>query len=115
MAYTQITPVLMSFDTPAALPTTSAVDSTGKGAEIPMSRGDQKLLIYIYNANAATAKTATFKAGSGALGMDDKAFSIPSQGTKLLAVESGRYMQSNGKLLVVGESTDIQVGAVFLP
>ena len=115
MAYTQITPVLLSFETLAALPSTSAVDATDKGAEIPMSRADQKLLIYLYNANATTAKTATFKAGSGALGMDDKPFSIPAQGTKLLAVESGRHMRSNGKLLVIGETTDIQVGAVFLP
>lgn len=94
-------------------PTPAAVDGSDKQATVEMG-ADQKMVIFVNNANGSAAKTVTFKAGDGIQGVNDMTVSITNGETKCFVVESGRFC-TKGKITLVGETTDIKVSAIELP
>ena len=114
MAATSITTVKVGLNGSATYPTLAAVDDTAQKAEVSMG-ADQKMLILVQNSHASAAKTVTVKAGDGIQGTADMtAISIAAGATICLVLESGKYA-SKGKVTLLGESTDIKVGAIQLP
>ena len=112
MATAITTAKINGFNNHVTMPTLAAVASVTLDAEVTMG-ADQKMLILVKN-NAAAAKTATFKAGTGLQGTEDMTVSVAAGATECFTVESGKF-SNKGKVVIVGESTDIQVGAIELP
>lgn len=119
MAVVNITPVSIPLGGGAALPTLTAITSIADGALIPFAAQDTKIVVLVKNAHASAAKTVTFAMGNGIQGVTDLTASIAAGATHAFVIESGKYKfvsgDKKGKVQVLGESTDIQVGAIILP
>lgn len=118
MARVVITNTLIPLNGNIVIPALTAITSTTDGAEVVFNKDDQKMLLMIKN-NKDAAKTATIKKGNGLQGVKDLTFSIPAGETHAVVVESGAYKNvtgtDKGKVIIVGETTDIQVACVVLP
>jgi len=118
MAVVNIVPVQLALNDGTLAPVQTALTSATDGALVPFVGADNKMLIAISNVNVA-AKTVTFKAGNGLQGVGDLTVSIGASETKYFPLESGKFKNvsgtNKGKMLIVGETTDIKVGAILLP
>ena len=120
MAITSITVTELAYNTLATFPTAAAVAAdTDYGnayyAKVPVG-SSSKLLIYITNTHASTAKDIGILAGT-AYGSNGEAISLTdldAGGVKIITVESAKYARG-GYIIVSGESADIEVAAVQLP
>ena len=128
MAATAITPLVLTRNTfgTSVIAEFKAVasDGTNNVAYIDAEAyADQKILILIRNAHATTVKDAYVLKGNGIQkpASDLTAADIPAASASIIpiVVESGAYANTTGtyagKIVVKGESTDIQVAAVILP
>ncbi len=113
MAATTITNLNLTRNVWADFPTAAAADA-GDGLVITPTGGDQRMLIYCENSDAANAETVTIKGGQGPLAMGDLTLSFAAGAKKVINVESGRYMGSDGKIRLTG-SADVKVAVIFLP
>jgi len=118
MAVVNIVPVQLAINDGTLAPVLTAMTSAADGALIPFAGGDNKMVVLVSNANIA-AKTVTFKMGNGLQGVADVTVSIGASATLYFPVESGKFKNvsgtNKGKMLLVGETTDIAVGAILLP
>ena len=122
MAATAITPtVLTGFNAAAALPATAAVEAN-LGALIAFNKADQKGLIFLENSNATTTATAKIVKGDGLQGTADLSIEIDPSETKVISIESMKYLNltgdNKGKVLVIDSdttATTLKVAAVYLP
>lgn len=122
MAATTITPTaLTGFNAAAALPATAAVEAN-LGALIAFNKADQKGLIFLENSNATTTATAKIVKGDGLQGTADLSIEIDPSETKVISIESMKYLNltgdNKGKVLVIDSdttATTLKVAAVFLP
>lgn len=88
----------------------AAIDYKGKD--------DGKILVKIENADAgATPKVATILKGTMLQGVDDLALSMTSATGSItyVVLESGKYLQSDGTVVIDGTDANIKVAAVELP
>ena len=110
--------VIPGYNVGVKLTALAALTSATDGAVVDFSKGD-KAVVIVANANSTTAKTVTFKKGNGLQGTSDKTVSIPKSESHAFVLESGAYKQvsgtNKGKLLIVGESTDIQIQVIVIP
>ena len=122
MAATTITPTaLTGFNTAAALPATAAVEAN-LGALIAFNKADQKGLIFLENSSATTTVTAKIVKGDGLQGTADLSIEIDPSETKVISIESMKYLNltgdNKGKVLVIDSdttATTLKVAAVYLP
>lgn len=90
------------------------------GAVIPNVGDTSRLLIRITNTNGSD-RVATIKAGAnppaGRKGIGDLAITVPAtSGDKVVVVESGRFTQADGSILVdFGASMAGAISAIRLP
>lgn len=118
MAATEITLTKIPLNGGTALPELKAVDAAD-GAAVDFTQDDRKIVLLVKNANASAAKNVTVKMGNGLQGVVDLVQAVPAGATMAFSIESGAFKHvsgpNRGKVLVAGESTDIQVGAIVLP
>jgi siroheme synthase len=114
MAATVITNTNLSFNVFSAMPAAAAVDATA-GALITPTGSDERMLIIVRNDEAADAMDVVVKGGDGPMATGDLTEEVAAGATKLIAIESGRYMNSAGKIAISGESANIKIACVFLP
>ncbi len=121
MAAATITELVMTMGEAYERPATTAVDSSD-GLKIDMLGADHKLLITLENDNAGADVVAKIIGGAGPMAMGDLTVTLSDDQIKVISVESGRYMQSDGTLLIKGfaangttGSNKVKVSAVFLP
>lgn len=118
MASVEITAARLPLNAGAALPVLTALTSATDGALIAFSDRDTKTVILVKNTGAA-AKTVTFKKGDSIQGVADLTEPVAAGETRLFVLESGRHKfvsgDKKGKVHAVGESLDLQFGAVVLP
>lgn len=105
--------------TAAALKTAfaKALDGTDGGV-IPWNVRDEKVILYIENANTSAAKVVTVKAGNGIQGVNDLDVEIAASSYILLALESGRFKNVSGEhkgKVVLSGPADIKVAVLRLP
>lgn len=96
----------------ADMPAGVAVNATD-GLLITPSGGDQKMLILCENGGSG-AVTVAVKGGEGPMALGDLTLSFAAGAKKVIAIESGRYMQADGTILLTGPA-DVKVSAIFLP
>lgn len=117
MAATAITNTVLTRNTVAIFPATAACDATD-GALITCDKDDQKMLIYIENADASNAETVTIKKGNGLQGTADYAVSVAASGKRCVVIESGKFKNvsgdNKGKIVITG-TADVKVACVVLP
>lgn len=120
MAMVSLTPIKCSgFNSFVESTTTlfTAVDGT-LGASFVMDEQDSKYGVLVYNGNATTAKSVTIKKGNGLQGVSDISYSLPSGAYTLVTLESGAFKNVSGenkdKVIIVGESADIEVCVIKL-
>jgi hypothetical protein len=111
---TAITNTSLSWNTFAAMPTAAAVEATN-GALITPTGPDHKMLIYVTSAESTDAKDVTIEGGDGPMAFSDLTVSVAAGAEKIIAIESGRYMNSAGKISIKGGSANIKVSCIFLP
>lgn len=95
-----------------------AVDSD-QIAYFEASGRDEQFVVGVYN-NASNAKTVTIKAGNGLQSeFGDLTFSITTKKIAWVVLSSGRFKnvtgENKGNIVIVGESTDIQLKVIRLP
>ena len=116
MAATAITNTVLTRNTAAAMPATAAVDATD-GCLITAA-ADQKMLIIMQNVDSTNAENVTIKAGNGIQGTADLVVSVAKSSTKVIAIESGKYVNTSGtnkgKIKITG-TADVQIACVVLP
>jgi hypothetical protein len=92
---------------------------TADGASFIMNGQDTKFLVLIQNGHATAAKTATVKSGNGLQGVNDITVSIAAGNYTYVVLESGKFKNvsgdDKGKVIIVGESTDIKIAVFKLP
>ena len=97
---------------------TTAVDATD-GAEFVMDRRDDKYVVLVKNASSSAAKTVTVKAGIGIQGVMDLTCSVAKGSYTFVALDSGRFKNvtgaDKGKVVLKGESAEIEVAVLCLP
>jgi hypothetical protein len=114
MAATAITNTNLVWNTFAAMPATAAVDASD-GVLITPTGPDHKMLIIAESAEGADPKDVTIKGGDGPMAFGDLVYEVAAGATKIIAIESGRYLNSDGKIEILGESANIKIACVFLP
>lgn len=119
MAKTTITNVeINKFNTAVAGKITTAACGSDGGnyvAEVDFSkRSDDKMLLILENA-AAASKTATIKAGTKLQGVADLPISLASSSGAVVVVESGKFVNDAGKVVIHGTDGNVKVAAVELP
>lgn len=92
MAAANVTNTVLKINTPAALPTNTAIDSTD-GLYITAA-ADQKMLIILEKITAAG--DLTIKAGDGIQGVSDLTVTFSATGSQVVTVESGKYLITKG-------------------
>lgn len=112
MAAGNVTNRTLTRNTPAEYPAMTAIDATD-GAYITAAADDRMLIILTVTA----AGTITLKKGDAKWGaQDDLAVTFSAAGTKIVAVESARYVitsgTNRGKIKLTGSGT---AGCVVLP
>lgn len=95
-----------------------AVDND-KFAYFEASGRDEQFVVGVYN-NANTDKTVTIKAGNGLQSeFGDLTFSITTKKIAWVVLSSGRFKNvtgdNKGKIVIEGETTDIQLKVIRLP
>lgn len=96
-----------------------AVDSD-KIAYYEASGSDEQFVVGAYNSNESNAKTVTIKAGNGLQSeFGDLTFSISAGSIAWVVLSSGRFKNvtgdNKGKIVIEGETTDIQLKVIRLP
>lgn len=96
-----------------------AVDSD-KIAYYEASGSDEQFVVGAYNNHASTEKTVTIKAGNGLQSeFGDLTFSITAKKIAWVVLSSGRFKNvtgdNKGKIVIEGETTDIQLKVIRLP
>lgn len=116
-AATVITNTALKLNTFADMPATAAVDATN--GSLVTAAADQKMLLIVENVSVGTARVATVVKGNGIQGMADLAVSVAAASTKVLVIESMKYVNTSGtnkgKILIKGATADIKVACVVLP
>lgn len=97
-----------------------AVENDDKIAYFEASGRDEQFVVGVYNSNQSNAKTVTIKAGNGLQSeFGDLTFSISSERIAWVVLSSGRFKNvtgaNKGNIVIVGESTDIQLKVIRLP
>lgn len=96
-----------------------AVDSD-KIAYYEASGSDEQFVVGAYNNHASNAKTVTIKAGNGLQSeFGDLTFSVSAKKIAWVVLSSGRFKnvtgENKGKIVIEGETTDIQLKVIRLP
>ena len=126
MAYAEITPVKMAFNKKYDLNLPSAdngaVNSTSKGALVPLDKDEKTLIIVKNTADSGSDITVTVKAGNGIQGVSgyDIAYDALGFGESVMYVlESGRYKNiagdNKGSVLIIASAATCAVSAIVLP
>ena len=107
----------LKFNVASVVEAAEAVDATA-GAEVAMG-ADQKTLVLVSNTSVDTAADVTVKAGNGLQGTYDYTVEVAAGTTVALCMESGAFKQVRGadagKMIIIGESDDIEVQCIVLP
>lgn len=112
MAATAITNTALTRNTAADLPTNAAIDATD-GALITAA-ADQKMLIILEKTTGAG--DITIAKGNGVQGVADKVVTFWETGTKVIAIESGKYVNVSGDLKGKIKITGVgKVSCIVLP
>ena len=113
MAATSVTTKHLTWGTVGA-PTMAAPDGT-LGALVRPGNDESTLLVL----TATGALTATIKAGDGIQGTSDLTVNFTAAGTRYLAVESGKYLITQGDdagcIRIIPSTTGLMVGCIVLP
>lgn len=120
MASTKITEVKMKWNEMSEQLIFTAASEAADGFMLSYKEQDAKLAVLVKNEHASEVKTITIKKGNGIQGVaDSEAFSIPSGGVCCIRLESGRFKhvsgEHKGNVVMIPESTDIQVAVIALP
>jgi ABC-type transport system involved in cytochrome bd biosynthesis fused ATPase/permease subunit len=114
MAITAITETELKLNVAKKPEALAACDAT-LGAEIEYNKKDDgKILIKITNADDTNAETVTIKKGTGVQAVADYSFSVPKSESVELVIESGKFVNDSGKVVITG-TADVTVGATILP
>lgn len=118
MAATAIQNTIMKHQVAVSMPATAALHATD-GALVDFGAADQKILLILQNGSASESKTATIKAGNGIQGVKDFSITLAASETKLVNLESGKFMNmtgvNKGKILVKGTDANVKAACVVLP
>jgi len=118
MAVINVIPTVVGQNENGGEVTLTAITSTTDGAVIDFKGQDSKIVVLIKN-NGAAAQTATIKKGDSIHGVADYAVNIAAGKTFAYSLESGKFKNvtgaNKGKVIILGSTTDIQVGAILLP
>jgi hypothetical protein len=118
MAATIIENTVMKHNQAVSMPVAAAVDATD-GAVVNFNAADQKILLILQNASTSVPKTATVKAGNGIQGVNDLVITLEASTTKLVSLESGKFMNmkgtAKGKVIVKGSDANVKAACVVLP
>lgn len=117
MAATVITNKVLEFNEAGVLPTNSAV-TANDGAAITADKNDELMLVMLENSSATTTLTAVIKAGAGIQSVADLEITVVPSAKMGIVVESGRFKNSAGKIVVCDKNTAnevLKVGCVVLP
>ena len=114
MAATAITNATLTRNTWTAFPAVAASDATD-GILITPSKPDGQLLIYCQNSDGSNAETVVIKGGYfKPFAAGDLSLSFAASAVKVIAIETGKYLQSSGKIKMTG-SADVKVSVIELP
>lgn len=118
MAKTSITNTKMSFNTAVAVPATVAVGSEGSEyiAEVNYKRKeDSRILVILENSDSSAAKTVTVKKGTGLQGVADLTIEVAASAKMAVVLESGKFINNDGNIVIAGTDTKVKVAAIELP
>ena len=115
MAAVNIINTRLQFNIPAAMPDFTAADATDGALIDYMGKEDGRILLMLKN-TTASAGSCVIKAGNALQGCEDLQVALEADGTHMITVESGRYVNAyganKGKLQVTG---NVAVAAIELP
>lgn len=117
MAKTSITNAKMSFNTAVAIPTAVAVGSEGSEyiAEVNYTGKDDSRILLMFENAATSSKSVTIKKGTGLQGVEDLTFSLTASGKFALVVESGKFVNNEGNVVIAGADANVKVSVLELP
>lgn len=118
MAATAVTNTSLKFNEAKTMPAAVAVNATDGAAVDFSAKEDGRILIILENA-AAAEKAVTVLAGDSIQGVHDLAITLSANETKVITVESGRYMHVSGDnrgcVIIKGADVNVKVAAIELP
>jgi len=92
----------------------AAITAADDGATIDVAgHPTEKILLIFENGDAVNAENVTIKKGTGIQATADLVIAVPKSEVHVVQVESGKYLNDDGKLVISG-STDVKVAAVAL-
>lgn len=118
MSKASITNTKMSFNTAVAIPATVAVGSEGSEyiAEVSYKRkDDSRILVILENSDTSAAKNVTVKKGTGLQGVSDLTIEVAASAKMAIVLESGRFVNNDGNVVIAGTDTKVKVAAIELP
>ena len=118
MAATVIPVVTMTnFGTAVANGTALALDGTNGGLLTPTKK-DGKMMLMLINNDGSNATTCTIAKGNGLQGVADLAIALTAGQTKVITIESGKYLNitgtNKGKIKFTDSAADTKVIAYEL-
>ncbi len=118
MAATSVVNTSLKFNKAETMPAAVAINATDGALVDYSNKEDARILLILENATAAE-NTVTIKAGDSIQGISDLTVTLASSETKVITVESGKYMnvsgQNRGCILITGNNANIKVAAIELP
>lgn len=117
MSKTVIQNTKMSFNTAVAIPAAVAVGSEGSEfiAEVSYKGKDDSRILVILENGASEEKTVTIKKGTGLQGVRDLEVNLTASGKHAIVVESGRFVNNEGNIVIAGADENVKVAAIELP
>lgn len=117
MGPTVITSKVLKFNEAGVLPTNAAV-AANDGATITADKNDELMLVMLENSSATTTLTAQIWAGAGIQSVADLEITVAPSAKMGIVIESGRFKNSSGEIVVCDKNTAntvLKVGCVVLP
>ena len=117
MSKASVTNTKMSFNTAVAIPATVAVGSEGSEyiAEISYKGKDDSRILVVLENSDTSAKNATIKKGTGLQGVSDLTINIAASSKMAIVLESGKFVNNEGNVVVTGADAKVKVAAIELP
>lgn len=118
MARTEITNTKLTFNNAKVMEAAAACgvddDSKYTAAVNYTGKEDGRILLKLDNV-ANASKTATIRHGNMLQGVADLEVSLASASGKVVVIESGKFVNKDGKVVIEGTDANVKVSAVELP
>lgn len=115
MAKKVMTPVKAEYNAITKIAYETADDTTN-GFELKLKGNDEYSLVVVTNAESSAAKKITVKAptkGSYCAASSDMELSLNAGETAVIRIESARYANNDGTVVLIPESTNVKAVAIY--